>query len=167
MTPTSQFLVSYGELVVFLIVFVEQNGVPFPAAPFLLASGALAADGYINLFAAILCTTVGSVAADSIWFYTGHRTKTRLFRLFPSWHGIQSAVAQRTQRDLILRGIQALTAAKFLGCDPEGPGSTFRLAFSCAINLGMMFQYNFGPTTFASDRVFEELRNARVPIRSL
>ena len=76
MTPTSQFLVSYGELVVFLIVFVEQNGVPFPAAPFLLASGALAADGYINLFAAILCTTVGSVAADSIWFYTGHRTKT-------------------------------------------------------------------------------------------
>ena len=114
MTPTSQFLVSYGELVVFLIVFVEQNGVPFPAAPFLLAAGALAADGYINLFAAILCATVGSVAADSIWFYTGHRTKTRLFRLFPSWHGIQSAVAQRTQRGLILRGIQVLTAAKFL-----------------------------------------------------
>ena len=104
MTPTSQFLVSYGELVVFLIVFVEQNGVPFPAAPFLLAAGALAADGYINLFAAILCATVGSVV----------RTKTRLFRLFPSWHGIQSAVAQRTQRDLILRGIQVLTAAKFL-----------------------------------------------------
>ena len=43
----------------------------------------------------------------------------------------------------------------------------FRLAFSCAINLGMMFQYNFGPTTFASARAFEELRNARVPIRSL
>ena len=34
-------------------------------------------------------------------------------------------------------------------------------------NLGMMFQYNFGPTRFASDRAFEELRNARVPIRSL
>ena len=34
-------------------------------------------------------------------------------------------------------------------------------------NLGMMFQYNFGPTTFASARAFEELRNARVPIRSL
>ena len=34
-------------------------------------------------------------------------------------------------------------------------------------NLGMMFQYNFGSTTFASARAFEELRNARVPIRSL
>ena len=48
-----------------------------------------------------------------------------------------------------------------------GSAFAFRLAFSCAINLGMMFQYNFGPTTFASDRAFEELRNARVPIRSL
>ena len=32
-------------------------------------------------------------------------------------------------------------------------------------NAGMMFQYNFGKTTFASDRAFEELRGARVPIR--
>jgi hypothetical protein len=31
-------------------------------------------------------------------------------------------------------------------------------------NLGMMFQYNFGKTAFASDRAFEELRGARVPI---
>lgn len=32
-------------------------------------------------------------------------------------------------------------------------------------NVGMMFQYNFGRTAFASDRAFEELRGARVPIR--
>jgi hypothetical protein len=32
-------------------------------------------------------------------------------------------------------------------------------------NLGTMFQYNFGKTTFASDRAFEDLRGARVPIR--
>jgi hypothetical protein len=31
-------------------------------------------------------------------------------------------------------------------------------------NLGMMFQYNFGKTSFASDRAFEELRGARVPV---
>src|SRR5206468_8763960 len=98
MTPTSQFLVSYGELVVFLIVFVEQSGVPLPAAPFLLAAGALAADGGIGLFEAIFCATVGSLAADTFWFYTGHRSKTRLFRLFPQWHGIRAAAARRTPR---------------------------------------------------------------------
>ena len=32
-------------------------------------------------------------------------------------------------------------------------------------NLGMMFQYNFGSTTFASDRAFSDLRNVRVPVR--
>ena len=33
-------------------------------------------------------------------------------------------------------------------------------------NVGTMFQYNFGKsTTFASDRAFEEMRRARVPIR--
>jgi len=32
-------------------------------------------------------------------------------------------------------------------------------------NLGMMFQYNFGRTAFASDRAFEEMRGARVPFR--
>jgi hypothetical protein len=31
-------------------------------------------------------------------------------------------------------------------------------------NVGMMFQYNFGKTTFASDRAFEELRNVRLPV---
>jgi hypothetical protein len=32
-------------------------------------------------------------------------------------------------------------------------------------SVGMLFQYNFGKTTFASDRAFEELRGVRVPIR--
>ena len=32
-------------------------------------------------------------------------------------------------------------------------------------NVGTMFQYTFGKTSFASDRAFEELRGARVPIR--
>jgi hypothetical protein len=33
------------------------------------------------------------------------------------------------------------------------------------ISLAMMFQYNFGKTSFASDRAFEELRGVRVPMR--
>jgi len=114
MSQINDFLVSYGGLILFLIVFVEQSGVPLPAAPFLLAAGALAAGGDINLFEAIFCATVGSLAADAFWFYAGHRSKTRLFRLFPQWHGIRAAVAQRTQRSIILRGLEVLTAAKFL-----------------------------------------------------
>ena len=32
-------------------------------------------------------------------------------------------------------------------------------------SAGLMFLYNFGKTTFASDRAFEEMRGARVPTR--
>jgi hypothetical protein len=32
-------------------------------------------------------------------------------------------------------------------------------------NVGVMFQYNFGKTDFASDRAFEALKGVRVPFR--
>jgi len=53
MTHISEFLVLHGALVLFLIAFAEQSGLPFPGAPWLLAAGAIAAGGRINLFTAI------------------------------------------------------------------------------------------------------------------
>jgi len=114
MSQLTQFLLSHGGFILFLIVLVEQSGVPFPAAPWLLAAGALAASARVNLFAAIFWAAIGSLAADTFWFYEGHRSKARLFQLFPRWHAIRYAVARKTQRGLLLRGLQVLTAAKFL-----------------------------------------------------
>ena len=114
MGQLTQYLFTHGGLVLFVIVLVEQSGVPLPAAPFLLAGGALAAEGRLNLLTSILWAAIGSLAADIFWFYTGHRRKARLFQLFPRWHAIQYAVARKNQRGLILRGLQMLTAAKFL-----------------------------------------------------
>ena len=45
MNQTLEFLVRHGAAVLFASVFVEQLGVPLPAAPWLLAAGALAATG--------------------------------------------------------------------------------------------------------------------------
>jgi len=114
MSYPSEFVVLHGGLVLFLIVFVEQSGLPFPGAPWLLAAGALAAGGRISLFTAICSAASGSLAADTIWFYAGNRTKDRLFRLFPHWHSIWDVVARKTHASLIIRGLQMLTAAKFL-----------------------------------------------------
>jgi membrane protein DedA with SNARE-associated domain len=114
MTHIGEFLILHGALVLFLIAFAEQIGLPFPGAPWLLAAGALAAGGRINLFTAILWSTIGSLAADTIWFYAGNRRKARLFRLFPHWHSIWDVVARKTHTSLIIRGLQMLTAAKFV-----------------------------------------------------
>jgi membrane protein DedA with SNARE-associated domain len=114
MSHISEFLVLHGGLVLFLIVFAEQSGLPFPGAPWLLAAGALAAGGRVNLVTAILWATIGSLAADTFWFYAGHRSKARLFRLFPHCRSIWDVVARKTHASLIVRGVQLLTAAKFL-----------------------------------------------------
>jgi len=64
MNHITQFLISNGESVLFLIVFAEQSGLPFPAAPWLPAAGALAVGGRVNPFTVILWATIASLVAD-------------------------------------------------------------------------------------------------------
>jgi membrane protein DedA with SNARE-associated domain len=49
MTETLDFLTQHGTLVLFLAVFVEQIGIPPPAAPWLLAAGTLAGTGKMSI----------------------------------------------------------------------------------------------------------------------
>lgn len=49
-----QFLVDHGASVLFLVVFVEQAGLPIPAIPLLIAAGALVGVGKMSLATAFL-----------------------------------------------------------------------------------------------------------------
>ena len=51
----------------------QQLGAPLPAAPFLLAMGALAGLGHFNPVTALALSTVAAVAADLVWFQLGQR----------------------------------------------------------------------------------------------
>ncbi len=42
MSEALEFLIRHGYSVLFAVVFVEQIGLPIPAAPWMLAAGALA-----------------------------------------------------------------------------------------------------------------------------
>jgi membrane protein DedA with SNARE-associated domain len=112
MNQINQFLIWHGGLLLFLAAFAEQSGVPIPAVPLLLAAGALAADGQLNLISAIAGTTMACILADALWFYAGHRGKTRLLSFFGRWHDTRLA-RPRTGLRATLRGIRILTAAKF------------------------------------------------------
>jgi membrane protein DedA with SNARE-associated domain len=114
MNQITQFLISHGGLFLFVIGFAEQNGLPLPGAPWLLAAGALSASGKFNLFAAIGWTAAGSILADAIWFLLGHRGKARVFRLFPYLQSVQVKLARKTLARTILHGMRMLTVAKFL-----------------------------------------------------
>jgi membrane protein DedA with SNARE-associated domain len=53
-----------GYLLLFAFVFAEQIGLPLPAAPVLLAAGALAAGGRPNIVLLVLAAVAASVLAD-------------------------------------------------------------------------------------------------------
>jgi membrane protein DedA with SNARE-associated domain len=71
MEEVSAFLVQYGSLVLFSVVFGEQTGVPLPAIPVLLAAGALAGAGKMNLALAVLLSVAACLGGDVVWYQLG------------------------------------------------------------------------------------------------
>ena len=114
MSQIIQFLSWNGGIVLFAAAFVEQSGVPIPAAPLLLAAGALAAAGQLSLITAIAWTALACLAADTFWFCAGHRGKDRLLPLFARLRRNRSARRSATGARAMIRGVRVLTVAKFL-----------------------------------------------------
>ena len=114
MNETSQFLVSHGGPVLFAVVFAEQAGLPLPAAPWLLAAGALSATGRLNPLLATAMTALACVLADSLWFYVGRRGGQRVLRWFCRMSLAQTGCVGRSKGLFARHGLQALVAAKFL-----------------------------------------------------
>jgi len=114
MNETLEFLVRHGAAVVFAAVFVEQMGVPLPAAPWLLAAGALAVTGNIHWLVAITAATSASMFADLIWFYLGRYGGHRVLNLLCRISLEPDSCVRRTQ-DLFTRyGMRGVVAAKFI-----------------------------------------------------
>src|SRR4051812_19791190 len=81
MNEILDFLTRHGAAVLFAAVFVEQMGIPLPAAPWLLAAGSLAGAGKMNGVVALSAAVAGSIVADLIWFYLGRRGGHRVLKL--------------------------------------------------------------------------------------
>src|SRR5215470_6342571 len=81
MNEISPFLVNNAGLAILATIFAEQIGVPLPAAPVLVAAGALAADGALNPALALGGTFAGCVLADAIWYFAGARGGNKLVQL--------------------------------------------------------------------------------------
>jgi membrane protein DedA with SNARE-associated domain len=69
----TRWLLQHGYLLLISAVAAEQMGVPVPAAPVLLAMGALAGYGHFNLAAALALSSLAALAADLVWFELGRR----------------------------------------------------------------------------------------------
>jgi len=114
MNETLEFLVRHGAAVLFVVVFVEQMGVPLPAAPWLLAAGTLAAIGKLNWFTALTAATFGSVVADLIWFYLGRFGGHRVLNLLCRISLEPDSCVRRTQDVFARYGMRGVIVSKFI-----------------------------------------------------
>ncbi len=114
MDETIEFLGRHGATILFLVVLVEQGGVPLPAAPWLLAAGALVGSGKMNLAAALSAATIGSLLADLIWFYLGRYRGQRVLSLLCRISLEPDSCVRRTQNLYTRYGMPGFVMAKFV-----------------------------------------------------
>jgi membrane protein DedA with SNARE-associated domain/rhodanese-related sulfurtransferase len=114
MNETLEFLLRHGAAVLFVVVFVEQMGLPLPAAPWLLLAGASAVTGKLNWLAALGAATLGSVVADVIWFYLGRYRGQSVLRILCRISLEPDSCVRRTQDVFTRYGMRGVIVAKFI-----------------------------------------------------
>lgn len=111
---TLAFLVRHGNSLLFAAVLVDQMGLPLPAAPVLLAAGALSRAGDLNAVAAIGLSVVASVLAHAVWYEAGRRGGGRILRSVCRI-SIEPDVCVRRTEDVFARfGPRTLVIAHFV-----------------------------------------------------
>ena len=111
--PT-QLLVTYGYLVIFGWVLIEQLGLPLPAVPVLMAAGALSASGQLNLALVFVSAVVAALIADITWFFIGRRYGHIVFNLLCRMSMEPTTCVRKTQASFGRNRGVMLIFAKFV-----------------------------------------------------
>ncbi|MHB8519930.1 MAG: DedA family protein/thiosulfate sulfurtransferase GlpE [Limisphaerales bacterium] len=114
MNETLDLLVRHGIAILFAAVFIEQIGIPLPAAPWLLAAGALVGAGKMNWLLALGAAASSSLLADLIWFYLGRNYGNRVLCFLCRISLEPDSCARRTQNLFVRNGMRGLVVAKFI-----------------------------------------------------
>jgi membrane protein DedA with SNARE-associated domain len=114
MALPTQILLTYGYLLLFVWVMVEQMGIPLPATPIMLAAGALSAEHKVSFPLALLAALLGCLVSDSSWFFVGRRYGHQVLRLLCKLSMEPTICVRKTQDSFGRRGNFTLMIAKFV-----------------------------------------------------
>jgi membrane protein DedA with SNARE-associated domain len=125
------FLLRHGYAVLFVLVLVDQLGVPLPATPFLIAAGAYAASGRLDLIRIGIVAVTASLAAHVFWYELTRRSRGDVLGLL-CHVSLEPDYCARHARDFFIRwGTGALVLASFM------PGFLGVAAQPIAATVGM------------------------------
>jgi membrane protein DedA with SNARE-associated domain len=135
-----QFVLHYGYALLFLWVLIEQGGLPIPAAPLLLAAGALAAQGRMLFALAVLIPAIGSLCADTFWYHFGKRRGGVVLNLLCRIALEPDSCVRRTETTFTRFGPRTLLICKFVpGLNTAAP----TLAGMVGVNFPRFLLFDF------------------------
>jgi membrane protein DedA with SNARE-associated domain/rhodanese-related sulfurtransferase len=71
-------LAQYGLLLIFANVLLEQGGLPLPAYPLLLVTGALVGHGHFSAAGLLAIAVLAALIADTCWYFVGRHYGRRV-----------------------------------------------------------------------------------------
>lgn len=114
MESLTQFLTQYGYAVLGAWVLAEQIGLPLPAAPVLMAAGAMSAKGPFHFWLALLVAVLGCAIGDFFWFRVGQKENHRVLRLICRISLEPDSCVRRTSSLIAKYGPKSLLVTKFI-----------------------------------------------------
>jgi membrane protein DedA with SNARE-associated domain/rhodanese-related sulfurtransferase len=114
MAQLSHLIHTYGALIVFGVVLLEQIGLPIPAFPVLIIAGALAVDGGANWPAYLASSIAACLISDYFWFRAGRFYGKRVLRLLCRISLSPDSCVSQTEDNFSRWGAKSLVVAKFI-----------------------------------------------------
>jgi membrane protein DedA with SNARE-associated domain/rhodanese-related sulfurtransferase len=107
-------LQQYGLLIVFANVFLEQIGLPIPAYPTLLVTGAMLTQGQYSPAQLLLTAVIASLLADLAWYFAGRRFGRRVMSKLCRISLSPDSCVRQTESVYLRIGPPALLFCKFI-----------------------------------------------------
>lgn len=114
MHETVQFLARHGYWLLVGAVLARQACLPVPANLFLLAAGALARSGKLNLTASLGLSVITFMAADLVWYEAGHRLGDRMLHVLCGLSRDTGTCVSKATAVFARHGVRTLLVSKFV-----------------------------------------------------
>jgi len=114
MNETIQFLIRHGYTLLFFWILFEQLGLPIPAAPLLIAAGALAGIGQLNFALVFGVSVVASLLSDHFWYQIGYHRGSKVLSLLCRISLDPDSCVRKTKEIFARHGARSLLVAKFI-----------------------------------------------------
>src|SRR5438067_338751 len=114
MSQLPHLIHTYGVLLVFGVVLLEQIGLPIPAFPVLIIAGARAVDNGDNWAAFLAASLLACLISDYFWFRAGKYYGKRILRLLCKISLSPDSCVSQTEDNFSRYGPKSLVVAKFI-----------------------------------------------------